>query len=249
MQESGSGLLERILDKDNLNRAFKRVKSNGGSHGVDGMQMDELLPYLKQNGEALKQAILAGNYKPQAVRRVEIPKPDGGKRMLGILTVIDRLIQQAIAQTLTEIFDPCFSDSSYGFRPKRSAQQAVKTAREYIQAGYRWTVDIDLEKFFDRVNHDRLMALVARRVKDKRVLKLIRQYLRSGILMNGLKVRREEGTPQGGPFSPLLANIMLDELDVEENQDQEGKPQKAWYTGTQSKGILLYEKRLLANSQ
>jgi RNA-directed DNA polymerase len=215
MQGRTAGLLERILDRDNLNKAFKRVKSNGGSHGVDGMQVDELLPYLKQNGETLKQSILTGVYKPRLVRRVEIPKPDGGKRMLGIPTVIDRLIQQAIAQTLTEIFDSEFSGSSYGFRPKRSAQQAIKAAKEYIQEGYRWTVDIDLEKFFDKVNHDKLMALVARKVKDKRVLKLIRQYLESGIMVNGLKVKNEEGTPQGGPLSPLLANIMLDELDKE----------------------------------
>lgn len=215
MQGSGERLLERILDRDNLNKAFKRVKANGGSHGVDGMQVDELLPYLKQNGDTLRQSILQGEYKPRPVRRVEIPKPDGGKRMLGIPTVIDRLIQQAIAQILTEIFDPCFSDSSYGFRPRKSAQQAVKKAREYIQEGYQWTVDLDLEKFFDRVNHDKLMALVARKVKDKRVLRLIRCYLESGIMINGLKVKSEEGTPQGGPLSPLLANIMLNELDRE----------------------------------
>jgi group II intron reverse transcriptase/maturase len=213
--ENGNDLLEWMLDRDNLNKAFKRVKSNRGSHGVDGMQVDELLPYLKQNGEILKQRILAGEYKPQPVRRVEIPKPDGGVRLLGIPTVIDRLIQQAIAQVLNEIFDKDFSEHSYGFRPNRSANQAVRAARQHIQEGNLWTVDMDLEKFFDRVNHDKLMSLVARKVKDKRVLKLIRQYLESGIMQNGITVKNEEGTPQGGPLSPLLANIMLDELDKE----------------------------------
>ncbi len=215
MQEVEEDLLEWILSRDNLNLAYKRVKANKGSHGVDGMKVDELLSYLKRHGETIRQRILAGDYTPQPVRRVEIPKPDGGVRQLGIPTVTDRLIQQAIAQELNKIFDPDFSENSYGFRPNRSAHQAIIAARGYIEQGYRWTVDIDLEKFFDRVNHDKLMSLIARKVKDKRVLKLIRKYLESGIMLNGVKVKSEEGTPQGGPLSPLLANIMLDELDKE----------------------------------
>jgi group II intron reverse transcriptase/maturase len=208
-------MLERILSKDNLNQAYKRVKANKGSPGVDGMTVEKLLPYLKQEGQALRQKILAGEYRPQPVRRVEIPKPDGGVRQLGIPTVIDRMIQQAIAQELNKTVDADFSESSYGFRPKRRAHQAIMAARGYVEEGNKWVVDIDLEKFFDRVNHDKLMSLVARKVKDKRVLKLIRGYLESGIMMNGVKVKSEEGTPQGGPLSPLLANIMLDELDKE----------------------------------
>jgi len=208
-------LLEAIVSRENLNLAYKRVKANGGSHGVDGMTIEELLPSLKQHGTALRQSILEGVYNPQAVRRVEIPKPDGGTRQLGIPTVVDRLIQQAIAQVLNRVFDNGFSANSYGFRPGRSAHMAIKAARNYIEAGGRWVVDLDLEKFFDRVNHDKLMSLVARKVKDKRVLRLIRKYLESGILVNGVKVKNEEGTPQGGPLSPLLANIMLDELDKE----------------------------------
>lgn len=215
MQGVEDDLLERILSRDNLNLAYRRVKANRGSHGVDGMVVDELLPYLKQHGETIRQRILAGEYDPQPVRRVEIPKPDGGVRLLGIPTVVDRLIQQAIAQELNKIFDPDFSENSFGFRPNKSAHQAIMVARSYIEQGYHWTVDIDLEKFFDRVNHDKLMSLVARKVKDKRVLKLIRRYLESGIMLNGVKVKSEEGTPQGGPLSPLLANIMLDDLDQE----------------------------------
>jgi group II intron reverse transcriptase/maturase len=208
-------LLEAIVSRENLNLAYKRVKANGGSHGVDEMTIEELLPYLKQHGAALRQSILEGVYTPQAVRRVEIPKPDGGTRQLGIPTVVDRLIQQAIAQTLNSVFDKGFSANSYGFRPGRSAHMAIKAARSHIEDGNRWVVDLDLEKFFDRVNHDKLMSLVARKVKDKRVLRLIRKYLESGVLANGVKVKNEEGTPQGGPLSPLLANIMLDELDKE----------------------------------
>lgn len=204
------------LSRDNLNLAYKRVKANKGSHGVDGMKIDELLSFLKQHGKTLRQSILAGEYVPQPVRRVEIPKPDGGVRLLGMPAVVDRLIQQAMAQELGKIFDPDFSENSYGFRTKKSAHQAVIAARGYVeQQGYRWVVDIDLEKFFDRVNHDKLMALVARKARDKRVLKLIRKYLESGIMLNGVKVKSEVGTPQGGPLSPLLANIMLDGLDKE----------------------------------
>lgn len=208
-------LLERILEEDNLNLAYEKVKANKGSHGVDGMTVDELLPHLKQHGQELRQSILKGVYEPQPVRRVEIPKPDGGMRLLGIPTVIDRVIQQAMAQELTKVFDPDFSKSSYGFRPGKSAHQAVIAARGHIEQGYKWTVDIDLEKFFDKVNHQKLMNQVGRKVKDKRVLRLISQYLESGIMMNGVKVKSEEGTPQGGPLSPLLANIMLDDLDKE----------------------------------
>jgi group II intron reverse transcriptase/maturase len=179
------------------------------------MTVDELLPLLKRDGEKLRQSILCGEYEPQAVRRVEIPKPDGGVRLLGIPTVVDRMIQQAIAQELTTIFDPGFSGNSYGFRPGKSAHQAVIAARGHIEQGYSWTVDIDLEKFFDKVNHKKLMNRVARKVKDKRVLRLIDRYLESGIMINGVRVKSEEGTPQGGPLSPLLANIMLDDLDKE----------------------------------
>ncbi len=214
-QEYAGNLLEQILDRDNLNRAYKKVKSNKGSHGVDRMKVDELLPYLKQNGEAIRQAILEGSYRPQPVRRVEIDKPDGGKRQLGIPTVLDRMIQQAITQVLSPIFDEGFSWCSYGFRPSRDAKQAVKTARTYIELGFKWVVDIDLARYFDTVNHDKLMSLVARKIKDKRVLKLIRHYLNSGIMMNGVVIDTEEGVPQGGPLSPLLSNIMLDELDKE----------------------------------
>lgn len=215
MQEVQERLLEEILDSENMNLAYKRVKANKGSHGVDGMKVDELLPYLIKHGKEIKQSILEGKYTPQPVRRVEIPKPDGGVRLLGIPTVLDRMIQQAIAQVLNRIFDPSFSKSSYGFRPGKGAHQAIMAAREHIKQGNNWVVDIDLEKFFDRVNHDKLMSLVARKVRDKRVLKLIRKYLESGIMLNGVKVKNEEGTPQGGPLSPLLANIMLDELDKE----------------------------------
>lgn len=214
-QESQEGLLERILHKGNLNQAYKKVVSNGGSHGVDGVTVNELLPFLKTYGQAIRQMLLEGTYSPQPVRRVEIPKPNGGVRLLGIPTVLDRFVQQAIAQVLTGVFDCGFSESSFGFRPKRSAHQGIKKARGHIEEGFSWVVDIDLEKFFDRVNHDKLMSLVARKVKDKRVLSLIRKYLESGVLLNGVKVKSKEGASQGGPLSPLLSNIMLDELDKE----------------------------------
>lgn len=208
-------LLERILSSNNMNAAYKQVVRNKGSHGIDGMKVDELLPYLKENGNNLIEELKAGTYRPKPVRRVEIPKPDGGVRLLGIPTVVDRMIQQAIAQILTPIFDPEFSESSFGFRPGRSAHQAIKRAQEYMDEGYNWVVDIDLAKYFDTVNHDKLMALVARKVKDKRVLKLIREYLKAGVMINGVVIETEEGCPQGGPLSPLLSNIMLDELDKE----------------------------------
>jgi group II intron reverse transcriptase/maturase len=210
-----SNLLERVLDRNNLNLAYKRVKKNKGSHGIDGMKVEELLLYLKQKGNDIKQQLLEGRYRPQAVRRVEIPKPEGGVRLLGIPTVLDRMIQQAISQVITPIFEKEFSNHSYGFRPRRNAHQAVQQAEVYINEGYRIVVDIDLEKFFDRVNHDKLMYLVAKRITDKRVLKLIRSYLESGVMIGGLVSPTDEGTPQGGPLSPLLSNITLHELDKE----------------------------------
>ncbi len=213
--EYSSNLLERVVERNNLNAAYKRVKANRGSHGVDSMTVDELLPHLKEHGQAIRKAILEGNYTPKPVRRVEIPKPGGGIRQLGIPTVLDRMIQQAILQVLTPIFDPGFSEHSYGFRPARNAKVAVLKAKDYIEAGHTWVVDIDLARYFDTVNHDKVMSLVARKVKDKRVLKLIRAYLNSGVMINGVVVEIEEGCPQGGPLSPLLSNIMLDELDKE----------------------------------
>lgn len=208
-------LLEKIVDKRNIFEAYKRVVANKGSNGIDGMRVDELLPYLQEHYETLKADLLEGKYNPKPVRRVEIPKPNGGKRMLGIPTVIDRLIQQAIAQVISPIFDRDFSESSFGFRQSRSAHMALKQAQEYINEGYKYVVDMDLEKFFDNVDHDILMHLVSRKIEDKRVLKLIRKYLNSGIMTKGMLVKSEEGTPQGGPLSPLLSNIILDELDKE----------------------------------
>ena len=213
--EYSSNLLDRIVDRENLNTAYKRVKANRGGHGVDGMTVDELFPYLTEHGQAIRETILEGSYTPKPVRRVEIPKSGGEKRQLGIPTVLDRMIQQAILQVLTPIFDPDFSEHSYGFRPGRNAKEAVLKAKDYIEAGHTWVVDIDLARYFDTVNHDKLMSLVARKVKDKRVLKLIRAYLNSGVMINGIVVEIEEGCPQGGPLSPLLSNIMLDELDKE----------------------------------
>lgn len=214
-KEDTSILLERILDRDNLNRAYKRVVKNGGSSGVDGMEVEELLPYLKQHGDQLKQQLTNGTYRPQPVRRVEIPKAEGGVRLLGIPTVLDRMIQQAIAQVISPIFEKEFSEHSYGFRPGRNAHQAIKHAQVYMNEGYTTVVDIDLEKFFDRVNHDKLMYLVSKQVRDKRVLKLVRTYLESGVMIGGLVSSTDEGTPQGGPISPLLSNVMLNELDKE----------------------------------
>jgi len=216
MHQDTSALMERVLERKNLVRAYKRVVGNRGSAGVDGMTVEELKGYIRDHWDDISQALSAGTYQPQPVLRVEIPKPDGkGKRKLGIPVVIDRLIQQALLQALNPIFDPGFSDSSYGFREGRSAHQAILQAREYVKAGKSWVVDIDLEKFFDRVNHDMLMARVARKVKDKRVLKLIRGFLNAGVMENGLVSPTREGTPQGGPLSPLLSNVMLDDLDKE----------------------------------
>ncbi len=209
-------LLELILSRENMQAAFKRVVGNKGSAGIDGMRVDELGAYLTQQWPCIREQLLAGEYCPQAVRKVDIPKPSGGgMRTLGIPTVLDRLIQQAMHQQLMPLFEPHFSEASYGFRPGRSAQQAVQAARRHVAGGYRWVVDLDLEKFFDRVNHDILMSRVGRIVKDKRVLRLIRRYLQAGLLEGGIISPRQEGTPQGGPLSPLLSNILLDELDKE----------------------------------
>jgi group II intron reverse transcriptase/maturase len=210
-----AGVWERVFQRDNLLRALARVERNGGAPGIDGMTVEELRPYLKRHWPEIRAVLDAETYQPKPVLRREIPKPGGGVRLLGIPTVIDRFIQQALAQVLTPLFEPVFSDSSYGFRPGRRAHDAVRRAQAYINEGYGWVVDIDLEKFFDRVNHDKLMARVARVVKDRRVLKLIRKYLESGVMVNGVVVEMREGTPQGGPLSPLLANIMLDDLDKE----------------------------------
>jgi len=209
-------LLEAVVERENLWRALKQVERNRGAAGVDNMTVEQLRAYLREHWPGIKEELLAGDYQPLPVRKVEIPKPDGkGMRMLGIPTVVDRLIQQALQQVLSPLFEVSFSESSYGFRPQRSAQQAVLKAREYVRAGRRWVVDLDLEKFFDRVNHDILMSRLARRIKDKRVLRLIRRYLQAGMMVNGLTTVRREGTPQGGPLSPLLSNILLDELDKE----------------------------------
>ncbi len=208
-------LMEQVVQKANLRRALKRVRANKGSPGVDGMNVDELVPYLRVHWEELKRKLLDGSYEPSAVKRVEIPKPSGGVRSLGIPTVLDRFIQQAILQALTPLFDPSFSPYSYGFRPGKSAHQAVEAARAHIQEGYGWVVDMDLEKFFDRVNHDVLMGRLAKRIADKRLLKIIRRYLQAGIMVDGVTTDRHEGTPQGGPLSPLLSNVLLDELDKE----------------------------------
>lgn len=208
--------METVVEGENMRTAYARVMRNHGAAGVDAMPVEALKVHLQTHWQTIKGQLLNGTYKPQPVRVVEIPKPDGGgMRMLGIPTAVDRLIQQAVHQVLVPIFDPTFSPSSYGFRPGRSAQQAVEAARVYVAEGRRWVVDIDLEKFFDRVNHDMLMARVARRVKDKRVLLLIRRYLQAGMMEGGIVGQRSEGTPQGGPLSPLLSNILLDDLDKE----------------------------------
>jgi RNA-directed DNA polymerase len=213
--ESNMSLIEKIIESDNLNKAFKKVKENKGAAGVDGKDIEATRRYLREEGQMVIQLIQEGKYKPQAVRRVEIPKPSGGKRKLGIPTVTDRVIQQAIVQKLTPIFEKQFSPFSFGFRPNKSAHQAIEQAKQYIEEGYNFVVDIDLEKFFDRVQHDKLMALIAKTITDKPTLKLIRRYLQAGIMENGLVKPNYEGTPQGGPLSPLLSNIMLNELDKE----------------------------------
>src|SRR6202451_3891078 len=212
---STNRLMEAVCERENLKAALQRVKANKGSPGIDGMTVGGIKDYLKQHWPAIREQLLNGTYEPKPVRRVEIPKPDGGVRKLGIPTVLDRFIQQAVMQVLQRRWDRTFSEHSYGFRPGRSAHQAVDEAQRYIAEGCRWVVDLDLEKFFDRVNHDRLMAKIAERVRDKRMLKLIRVFLQAGVMEGGLVNPVDEGTPQGGPLSPLLSNIVLDEFDRE----------------------------------
>ena len=210
--ESAS-LMERVIDPENMQRAYRKMVANKGAPGVDSMTVHQLAGHLKQYWPTLRERLLADAYHPSPIRATTIPKPKGGTRQLGIPTVTDRLIQQALSQVLMPIFDPGFSESSYGYRPKRSAKQAVSAMKAHVTAGHRWVVDLDLEAFFDRVNHDLLMARVARRVDDKRVLRLIRRYLEAGMFQHGLPTPRRRGTPQGGPLSPLLANILLDDMD------------------------------------
>lgn len=212
-KDGAESLLERVMHRDNLNAAYKRVKRNGGAAGVDGMTVDEMLPYLKEHKDGLVASIRNGKYKPQPVRRVEIPKPDGGVRLLGVPTGIDRMIQQALVQVLQPIFEHTFSDNSFGFRPKRSAHQAMKKAKEYYEQGYTQVVDLDLAKYFDTVNHDLLIGMIREQVEDEAVILLIRKFLRSGVMTNGLLSPTKQGTPQGGNLSPLLSNIYLTSFD------------------------------------
>jgi len=206
-------LMQAVVDRENMTAAYRRVMSNKGAPGVDGMPVEDLKAYLHEHWPRIKQELLEGRYQPQPVLGIEIPRPSGGTRQLGVPTVVDRLIQQALHQKLSPIFDPDFSPSSHGFRPGRSAHGAVLQARDHVASGRRWVVDMDLEKFFDRVNHDTLMARLARKVEDKRVLRLVRRYLEAGLMQGGMVSQRREGTPQGGPLSPLLSNILLDDLD------------------------------------
>jgi len=215
-EESGVGsLLEKVLERGNLNRAFKRVVENDGSAGIDGMETSELLNHLKLHKDELLESLRNGKYNPKPVKRVEIPKPGGGKRLLGIPTVLDRMIQQALVQVLQPIFDPKFSDSSFGYRPGRKAQDAVEKSKQYYEEGYEVVVDIDLSKYYDTINHDLLMGYVRKEVQDRQVLELIKKYLKSGVMVNGVKEATELGSPQGGPLSPLLSNIYLNEFDKE----------------------------------
>ena len=213
-RDGAEDLLETILSRDNLNKAYKQVKRNHGASGIDGMTVEDALPWLREHKEELLQSIRNGSYRPNPVRRKEIPKPDGsGVRKLGIPTVVDRVIQQAIAQKLQPIFEPLFSDGSYGYRPKRSAQQAIRKVKEYAEQGYTHAVEVDLSKYFDTLNHEMLMNFLRKQIHDKRVLELIKRYLKSGVMENGVVCKTEEGSPQGGPLSPLLANIYLNEYD------------------------------------
>ncbi|MES5952417.1 group II intron reverse transcriptase/maturase [Bacillus fungorum] len=208
-------LMKQLLSRENLITALKRVELNKGSHGIDNMPVTFLRRHVYENWHTIRKQIEEGTYIPSPVRRIEIPKPNGGVRLLGIPTVTDRFIQQAIAQTLIPIFDPTFSTNSFGFRPNKRGHDAVRKAKGYIKEGYRWVIDMDLEKFFDKVNHDKLMAIIAKKVEDKRILRLIRRYLQSGVMISGIVRDVYEGTPQGGPLSPLLSNILLDKLDKE----------------------------------
>ena len=214
-EQDGADLLERILNRDNLNKAYKRVRANKGAPGIDGMTIEDALPWLREHRDELLESIRQGKYKPQPVRRKEIPKPDGGVRKLGIPTVIDRIIQQAIAQQLVPIYEPLFSEDSYGYRPNRSAQQAIQKVKWYAEQGYTSAVLVDLSKYFDTLNHELLMNLLRKNIRDKRVIELIKRYLKAGVMENGLLVKTTEGSPQGGPLSPLLANIYLNEYDKE----------------------------------
>ena len=214
-EQGGADLLEKILSRENLNRAYKRVRANKGAPGIDGMTVEDAQPWLREHREELLETIRQGKYKPQPVRRKEIPKPDGGVRKLGIPTVVDRIIQQAIAQQLTPIYEPLFSDLSYGYRPGRSAQMAIQKVKEYAEKGYTQAVLVDLSKYFDTLNHELLMNLLRKNIQDKRAIELIKRYLKAGVMENGLLVKTEEGSPQGGPLSPLLANIYLNEYDQE----------------------------------
>lgn len=208
-------LMERLVERKNMRKAYSQVMRNKGAAGIDNMSVEALMPYLKEKWAEIREQLVGGEYKPKPVRRVEIPKPDGGMRQLGIPTVVDRLIQQAIYQILSPIFEATFSDSSYGFRPGRSAHQAILKAKQYQTEGRKWVVDMDLAKFFDEVNHDKLMSKIAKKVKDRRLLSLIRRYLQAGVMSNGVVRASDKGTPQGGPLSPLLSNIVLDDLDKE----------------------------------
>ena len=214
-KQDGANLLEKILHRDNLNRAYKRVRANKGAPGIDGMTIEDALPWLREHREELLDTIRQGKYKPQPVRRKEIPKPDGGIRKLGIPTVLDRIIQQAIAQQLVPIYEPLFSEDSYGYRPNRSAQQAIQKVKQYVEQGYTSAVLVDLSKYFDTLNHELLMNLLRKNIRETRVIELIKRYLKAGVMENGLLVKSTEGSPQGGPLSPLLANIYLNEYDKE----------------------------------
>ena len=214
-RDGAENLLKRILDRNNLNRAYKQVKRNHGAPGIDGMTVEQALPWLQEHRAELLQSIREGTYNPSPVRRKEIPKPDGGVRKLGIPTVVDRIIQQAIAQQLQPIYEPLFSDVSYGYRPKRSGQQAVRQVKNYAEQGYIYAVEVDLSKYFDTLNHELLMELLRKQIHDKRVTGLIKKYLKAGVMENGVTTKTKEGSPQGGPLSPLLANIYLNEFDQE----------------------------------
>ncbi len=215
MAQHEDGLWEEIFSRPTLFTALERVQRNGGAAGVDGMTVEELPGHLQAHWSSIRGKLEAGSYQPSPVRRVEIPKPSGGFRLLGIPTVQDRLIQQAMHQVLSEVYEPTFSEHSYGFRRNRSAHDAVKAAQGYISAGNKWVVDIDMAKFFDMVNHDRLVARMKQQISDKRILRLVNAYLKAGVMVNGVVIETAEGTPQGGPLSPLLSNIVLDELDRE----------------------------------